>query len=213
MDGWQESGTWFKSPSRHVPPLWRSPWPCLLGVGLPRSAHLSMLNIRLSDERRPSQRLTGFTRRPCWCEAHWGVLAGGQALPLPNRRNRKSVSREPWSQLPELPSLEPVLASHLIAHLGRTPLSRPGLQGHGCDLLFSPLPSAGCVSSSWQHGWGKNICSYISQVTAVSADGCFLRTCRYVPPCSCQQIRSQGIPCHSCPPSPVLESSGMEWSV
>lgn len=190
------------------------PGPACWGWVCPE-AHRSVLNIRLSDERRPSRRLTGFTGRPCWCEAHWGVLAGGQVLPLPNRRNRKqcisgALVSAPRTAAPgDCAGFPPNCSSRQ-----NSPVQAGSAeQGHGCDSLFSPLPGAGYVSSNWQQGWGKNICSYISQVIAVSADGCFLRTYRYVPPYSCRQIRSQGIPCHSCPPNPVLESLGMEWSV
>jgi len=71
-----------------------------------------------------------------------------------------------------------------------------------CSLLPSSIHTHGPRQKSaaagrflsWQQGWGKNICSYIFQVTAVSADGLFLRTCWYVPTYSCQLIQVTGYP-------------------
>ena len=55
---------------------------------------------------------------------------------------------------------------------------------------FSPRhPGAGKLLSNWQQGWGKNTCSHIFQLIAVSADGLFLRTCWSLPTYSCQLIQ------------------------
>lgn len=196
-DGWQGSETWLNSPPRCVPPLWRSLWACF-GVGLPRNAHLLMHNILLFNERKLSQRLIGFTGKPSWCEApRWGP---GWRTGPPSLKQKVNGNREqpvsgalvpaPRSAAP----METVLASHLIVHLGRTRPVRAGAaeQGQGCDPLLSSLPDAGQVSSNWQQDWGKNICSSVSQVTPVSADGFFLSTCWYVPIYFCQLIQVTG---------------------
>lgn len=136
---------------------------------------------------------------PADVKPHRGFLAGGQDLLPPDRRlmGQQHISGVLFPAPRTAAQTEPVLASNLIKNPSRTAPGQAGAAelraelGPGFDppLSLFHSPCTGKVLPADSRARGKNICSDICQVTAVSADGLFLRTCWYLPTHSCQLIR------------------------
>lgn len=149
-----------------------------------RAMHLCMHSTLLSNKGKLSRQLIRFTEGPAQGALLW-VLSWRAGPSPPDRRlmTKSKVSQEPWSQfqkqLPQwsLCCFQPNCQSEQnCSSPGRGSRARAE-PGPGCDWLLPADSRAG----------GEHLLLYFP-LTAVSADGLFLRTCQHVPTCSCQLI-------------------------
>lgn len=152
---------------------------------------------------------------PADVKPHCGFVAGGRDLPPPrqkvngNRAQHISGALVPASGT--APPMLPVLASNLTALLGRSiPIQAGAAELRpGYNPLLSPPVLGKFLPTGSRAGERTSAPTFSSSLLMAHS----LELAGMCPLILANSSRSQGIPRHCCPPNPVLEPLGIEWSV